>query len=201
LEKAQQSPVQVKRRAKAEQDKRSAKAKTEETEAPVEEVKVKAKRGRKPKVKEGAVDTPAVATPPVVSSPLISTRPEPTPKAAASSLKRQRAPDPNVDDKETVSLDMAHMNERNGAGSARAISDSDEDFAQHKDLMTYMLEVHKRGQKVQRAYEKQTIVSGRPTFWYSEQQWCSTCPRKSTDPTLSCFLFLIFIAQASEIAR
>ncbi|KAG0366916.1 putative DNA helicase ino80 [Mortierella sp. AD032] len=157
LEKAQQSPVQVKRRAKSEQDKRSAKAKTEETETPAEEVKVKAKRGRKPKVKENPADTPAAATPSSVTpSPMISSRPEPTTKAAANSLKR-RAPDTAAEDKETVSLDFAHMNERNGSSAARTMSDSDEDFAQHKDLMTYMLEVHKRGQKVQRAYEKQTV--------------------------------------------
>lgn len=159
LEKAQQSPVQVKRRAKAEQDKRSAKAKTEETETPVEEVKVKAKRGRKPKVKENPAETSAAATPSSVApSPMISSRQDPSTKATANSLKR-RAADTVADDKETVPLDIAHMNDRNGANAARPISDSDEDFAQHKDLMTYMLEVHKRGQKVQRAYEKQTIVS------------------------------------------
>ncbi|KAG0280846.1 putative DNA helicase ino80 [Linnemannia exigua] len=157
MDKAQQSPVQVKRRAKAEQDKRSAKAKTEETETPVEEVKVKAKRGRKPKVKENPIETPATGTPSSVTpSPMISSRPEPTTKAAANSLKR-RAPEAVADDKETVSLDFAHMDERNGSSAVRAASDSDEDFAQHKDLMTYMLEVHKRGQKVQRAYEKQTV--------------------------------------------
>ena len=158
LEKVQQSPVQVKRRAKAEQDKRSAKAKTEETETPVEEVKVKAKRGRKPKVKENPAETSAAATPSVAPSPMISPRQEPSTKGTANSLKR-RAPDTVADDKETVPLDIGHTDERNGTGAARPISDSDEDFAQHKDLMTYMLEVHKRGQKVQRAYEKQTIVS------------------------------------------
>ncbi|KAF8946695.1 putative DNA helicase ino80 [Haplosporangium gracile] len=157
LEKAQQSPMQVKRRAKAEQDKRSAKAKTEETEPPVEEVKVKAKRGRKPKVKENPVEISAAATSSSVApSPMISSRPESSTKATTNSLKRH-APDTAADDKETVPLDLAHMNERNGTSAGRAISDSDEDFAQHKDLMTYMLEVHKRGQKVQRAYEKQTI--------------------------------------------
>ncbi|KAG9060900.1 putative DNA helicase ino80 [Linnemannia hyalina] len=157
LEKAQQSPVQVKRRAKAEQDKRSAKAKTEETEGPVEEVKVKAKRGRKPKVKENPLETSAAATPSSVApSPMISSRQEPSTKGAANSLKR-RAPDTVADDKETVPLDIALVNERNGTSAVRPTSDSDEDFAQHKDLMSYMLEVHKRGQKVQRAYEKQTI--------------------------------------------
>ncbi|KAG0314931.1 putative DNA helicase ino80 [Dissophora globulifera] len=162
--KAPPQPVQVKRRPKAEQqEKRSIKAKTEDKETPVEEVKVKAKRGRKPKVKDNPLEGPA---PPLAEAPNsnatagTSTRVETASKVSNGGLKRQRAADVAMDDAEGASLAKSSGQEmvdevENGAPLEGSDSDQ-EDYSQHKDLMTYMLEVHKRSQKVQKAYEKQS---------------------------------------------
>ncbi|KAG0198526.1 putative DNA helicase ino80 [Mortierella sp. GBA30] len=158
-DKAQSSPMQVKRRPKMEQNKRSAKAKTEENDAPLEE-KVKGKRGRKPKVNNpNPLEGPA---PPQSSTSSSSApfRPESMPKATASGVKRQRAVDAATEGSQPVDFEGQYSTENGGENGTRTGpegSDSDqEDFSQHKDLMSYMLEVHKRGQKVQKAYEKQS---------------------------------------------
>lgn len=160
-DKTQNSPAQIKRRPKAEQDKRSAKAKTEDNDAPVEE-KVKGKRGRKPKVNPNPLEGPAPLSS-AASASSTSVRAESALKAANGGMKRQRGVDAVAEDRQNFDPYNHHAAENGGDNNARAGpegSDSDqEDFSQHKDLMSYMMEVHKRGQKVQKAYEKQSSVS------------------------------------------
>ncbi|KAF9574874.1 putative DNA helicase ino80 [Mortierella alpina] len=158
VDKLQNSPAQIKRRPKAEQDKRSAKAKTEDNEGPVEE-KVKGKRGRKPKVNLNPLEGPA---PPSSAASASSTplRAESVLKTANGGMKRQRGVDSTAEDRQHFDPYSQHAAENgtdNGARAGPEGSDSDqEDYSQHKDLMSYMMEVHKRGQKVQKAYEKQS---------------------------------------------
>ena len=160
-DKTQNSPAQIKRRPKAEQDKRSAKAKMEDNDAPVEE-KVKGKRGRKPKVNPNPLEGPAPPSS-VASASSTPLRSESASKAANGGMKRQRGVDTLAEDRPHFDPYNHHATENGGDNSARAGpegSDSDqEDFSQHKDLMSYMMEVHKRGQKVQKAYEKQSSVN------------------------------------------
>ncbi|GJJ71755.1 chromatin-remodeling ATPase INO80 [Entomortierella parvispora] len=141
------SAAQVKRKPKAELDKRSIKVKADEAEVPVEAAKVKGKRGRKPKVKENPLESPAPSG--AASASLTKARAVPQ-----AGVKRQRAVD--------IASEGGKPQGANGAeqllaGPGAYGSDSDlEDFSQHKDMMAYRLEVHKRGQKVQKAYEAQT---------------------------------------------
>ncbi|KAF9199797.1 putative DNA helicase ino80, partial [Haplosporangium sp. Z 27] len=161
-EKSQHPPSQVKRRPKAEQDKRTTKAKTEEKDTPSDESKVKAKRGRKPKTKDNPLEGPALPSASAPASPAAH-RVESSSslsKASNGALKRQRGFDNLNEDREFLGSGN-HGSQttgiENGVGAHIEGSDSDqEDFSQHKDLMTYMIEVHKRGQKVQKAYEKQS---------------------------------------------
>ncbi|KAF9100372.1 putative DNA helicase ino80 [Mortierella sp. AM989] len=152
-------PTQVKRRPKAEHDKRATKAKTEEKEAPAEETKIKAKRGRKPKTKDNPLEAPSL---PLLAAPVSATFPrvDPLSNVSNGALKRLRGLDVMSEDREFVDLG-SHGSQatgmENGVGTRIDGSDSDrEDYSQHKDLMNYMLEVHRRGQKVQKAYEKQS---------------------------------------------
>jgi hypothetical protein len=159
---------QLKRRPKAEQDKRSAKVKMDDKDAPGDDAKGK-KRGRKPKPKENPLEGPPLPSSLASGSSMAGAGVGPgpgvsvgghvgttaatmaggTPKVANGSLKRQRPVDSND----------GTLGRHDENGIHREGSDSDqEDYSQHKDLMTYMLEVHKRGQKVQRAYEKQASV-------------------------------------------
>lgn len=136
--------------------------KTDEAEVPAE--KVKGKRGRKPKVKESPLDSPATAgTPMEASSPTKARASDPATVAKMSQpgVKRQRA------------MDDPNNNKGPGGGSSNGFdaltrvpgaaegygSESElEDFSQSKEMMSYRLEVHKRGQKVQKAYEAQSTV-------------------------------------------
>ncbi|KAI7821878.1 hypothetical protein BC939DRAFT_198614 [Gamsiella multidivaricata] len=164
--KSQNPSVQVKRRPKAEAEKRPAKTKSDEKEAPADDGKAKAKRGRKPKAKDNPLEGPALP-PTIESGPAGASRAESSSKINNGGLKRQRVPDSMHDDQElAVSsrhalLDMGEENGMNGPHLGDTDSDQ-EDYSQTKDLMTYMLEVHKRGQKVQRAYEKQSSVAKAP---------------------------------------
>ncbi|KAF9936572.1 putative DNA helicase ino80 [Modicella reniformis] len=158
---------QLKRRPKAEQEKRSAKVKTDDKDIPSDEVKVKAKRGRKPKAKDNPLEGPpllpslglssaaaAVAGGGSAAVPSGPHRAETPGKVTNGGLKRQRATELMNDDRTSGGALVRH--DENGVGVHPDGSDSDQDdYSQHKDLMTYMLEVHKRGQKVQKAYEKQ----------------------------------------------
>ena len=145
------SAAQVKRKPKAELDKRSAKAKVDEAEVPVEGAKVKGKRGRKPKVKENPLESPAPSGATPTSASLTKARAVPQ-----TGIKRQRAMDTST---EAGKPQGANGSEQFVAGPGGYGSDSDlDDFSQHKDMMTYRLEVHKRSQKVQKAYEAQSLV-------------------------------------------
>jgi len=154
-DKGQNAAGQLKRRPKAEQEKRSAKVKTDDKDVPTEDGKGKTKRGRKPKAKDNPLEGPPL--PPSMApgasmggggATVPTGHHSETPKVTNGTLKRQRGNDLN---------DAGGRHD--GAGILLDGSDSDqEDYSQHKDLMTYMLEVHKRGQKVQKAYEKQASV-------------------------------------------
>ncbi|KAF9914732.1 putative DNA helicase ino80 [Lobosporangium transversale] len=151
----------VKRRPKAaEQDKRTLKPKAEENEAPVEEAKIKAKRGRKPKSKDNPLEGSALSLPVTPALTEAAPRPESISKSTNGGVKRQRAPDTANEDRDYVApmiQGSQETGEQDIAGAHPDVSDSDQDdYSQHKEYMIYMLEVHKRGQKVQKAYEKQS---------------------------------------------
>ncbi|KAF9415434.1 putative DNA helicase ino80, partial [Podila epigama] len=173
-------------KALAAQEKKSTKVKVEESASvesltPGDQTPVKPKRGRKPKVKgltptvhpivpikpklaaltvyEPSVETPAVLTETVVPDTVVG---------AASKRTRSESPVNGVlDDSEP--MDIETINVRNGTSSGRispklftSDDDSDqEDYSQHPELMAYRLEVHKRAQRVQRAYERQLMAKRR----------------------------------------
>lgn len=152
----QLSPTQTKRRPKAEQDKRSTKPKMEESPSvpPTPEgslssapVKVKAKRGRKPKNKDLL---PTAESSQAYTNGTATKRSRP----AESGLEEQEGFD---QDRPLDDGDDADQESMSGVEPGRDIPR--EEFSKHKDLMTYMLDVHKRGQKVQKTYDAQSAVS------------------------------------------
>lgn len=152
----QLSPTQTKRRPKVEHDKRSTKPKVEESPSvpPTPEgslssapVKVKAKRGRKPKNKD-----------------LLPSSESSQAYTNGSATKRSRPAESGLEEQEGFDQDRplddgddADQESISGAEPGRDVSR--EDYSKHKDLMTYMLDVHKRGQKVQKTYDAQSAVS------------------------------------------
>lgn len=108
---------------------------------------MKAKRGRKPKNKDLL---PSSDSNQAYTNGTATKRSRP----AESGLEEQDEFDQDrpVDD----GLDDADQ-AMSGAEGGRDVSR--EDYSKHKDLMTYMLDVHKRGQKVQKTYDAQSAVS------------------------------------------
>ncbi|KAG0026948.1 putative DNA helicase ino80 [Podila clonocystis] len=154
----QLSPTQTKRRPKAEQDKRSTKPKMEENPSvpPTPEgsllsapVKVKAKRGRKPKNKDSL---PTSESSQAYTNGAATKRSRP----AESGLEEQEGFD---QDRPVDDGDDADQESMSGAEPGR--DGPREDYSKHKDLMTYMLDVHKRGQKVQKTYDAQSAQKRR----------------------------------------
>ncbi|KAG0057172.1 putative DNA helicase ino80 [Gryganskiella cystojenkinii] len=147
--------AQVKRKPKAEQQdkQRASKVKVrDEAEVPATDVKVKGKRGRKPKAKENPLEasapsttTPHTATATSAGSPT-KVRADSSAKVPQTSVKRQRPADATIAASQTNGSELA------GDGSDSEL----EDLSQSKEMMAYRLEVHKRGQKVQKAYEAQS---------------------------------------------
>ncbi|KAF9431688.1 putative DNA helicase ino80 [Entomortierella beljakovae] len=159
-DKSQQLPAQIKRKPKVEQDKRSTKPKTEEKDAQLDDNKVKVKRGRKPKTtKENPLEGPTLSIP-GVSTPITVSSVDSTSKVSNGALKRQRA-DVMNDDRDlgdSTGQSTHILGAENGIGDPHidGSGSEQEDYSQHKEMMTYMIDVYKRGQKVQRAYEKQS---------------------------------------------
>lgn len=135
----------------------------------------KARRGRKPKVKDVSLPPPpsSVTNPTRITSQNSSVVPiaelssivalVPSISAVGAASKRTWSESP--DDEAYGEVDSESYNfqkSTTGRQSPRLFSSDDEsdqeDYSQHKDLMAYRLEVHKRAQRVHRAYEKQSMV-------------------------------------------
>lgn len=135
----------------------------------------KARRGRKPKVKDALPPPPPSS---VINSTRISSQDTsvvpiaevssvvalvPSISAVGAASKRTRPESP--DDEVYGEVDLESYNFQKfttSRQSPRLFSSDDEsdqeDYSQHQDLMAYRLEIHKRAQRVHRAYEKQSMV-------------------------------------------
>ncbi|KAF9334796.1 putative DNA helicase ino80 [Podila minutissima] len=137
---------------------------------------LKPRRGRKPKVKEipqpslssSAIDSTRptsqdASVVPVVELPSVAMVPSISAVGAASKRTRSESPD----DEAYAVVDLESYSVRNttiGRQSPRLFSsddESDQDYSHHPDLMAYRLEIHKRAQRVHRAYEKQSMAKRR----------------------------------------
>ncbi|KAG0092899.1 putative DNA helicase ino80 [Podila epicladia] len=90
----------------------------------------------------------------------------PSISAVGAASKRTRSESPDDEAYAVVELDSYSVrNTTNGRQSPRLFSSDDEsdqeDYSQHPDLMAYRLEIHKRAQRVHRAYEKQSMAKRR----------------------------------------
>ncbi|KAI9239785.1 MAG: SNF2 family N-terminal domain-containing protein [Podila humilis] len=138
----------------------------------------KARRGRKPKVKDAPFPPPpsSVIDPTRIMSQDSSVVPiaelssvvalVPSISAVGAASKRTWSESP--DDEAYGEVDLESYNfQKSSTGrlSPRLFSSDDEsdqeDYSQHQDLMAYRLEVHKRAQRVYRAYEKQSMAKRR----------------------------------------
>lgn len=135
----------------------------------------KSRRGRKPKVKDALLPPPppSVINPTRITSQDSSVVPiaelssvvalVPSISAVGAASKRTRSESPDDEAYGEVDLESYNFQKSStGRQSPRLFSSDDEsdqeDYSQHQDLMAYRLEVHKRAQRVHRAYEKQSMV-------------------------------------------